>query len=95
MSEGFNIPNSGVIYFGASWCPPCKQVKPFIKELKQENKEIHEIDVEENSLMAEYFQVVNVPTFVSVKNGKEYDRRLGAIPKKDIENMLKEAEKED
>lgn len=95
MSEEFKIPQSGILYFTATWCAPCKQIKPFIEELQKERNDIYKIDIEENQLMAQYFQVTNIPSFVSIKNGKEYERRVGVLPKKEIVSMLERAEQED
>lgn len=85
-----NIPENGMIYFSAEWCAPCKMVKPFIKEFEENGETIVRTDVDEEPLMAEYFQIQSIPTFVGIREGKEIKRVLGAQPKKVLQEILDE-----
>lgn len=89
MSEELKIPQNGMIDFYADWCPPCKQMDPILKELS-ENYNIEKVNVEENALMAKYFDVISIPTFVLIKEGKEAKRITGATSKQKLEEALKE-----
>ena len=84
----FNIPENGMIYMSAEWCSPCKMVKPFIKQFQEDGENVIKVDVDESPLMAEYFQVNSIPSFIAIKNGKEVDRVLGAQPKKVLQELL-------
>lgn len=95
MSEEFSIPQNGLIDFYADWCPPCKQMDPILKELKEEGFEIHKVNVEEETLMAQYFDIVNIPTFVLMEEGKEQVRLIGAVHKDKLRQQLVKLKNDD
>jgi thioredoxin 1 len=73
-----------LIDFYADWCGPCKIMEPIFEDVKKVYKdkvEFKKVDVEENNAEAMKFGVMSIPTFVVMKEGKEIDRRLGAMPK--------------
>ena len=77
--------------FYADWCGPCKIMLPVIEELenKYEGKvEFKRIDVEADGQMANQYGVMSIPTFVIVKDGKEADRKLGAMPKEMLKSWI-------
>jgi thioredoxin 1 len=88
MNDNFNIPENGMIDFYADWCPPCKVMSPVIDEIKSEGYNIQKVDIESNQLMSSYFDIVNIPTFVFIKDGKEYDRITGVTHKDKILSVL-------
>ncbi|OGC38808.1 thioredoxin [candidate division WWE3 bacterium RBG_13_37_7] len=80
-----------LIDFYADWCGPCKIMAPIFVELEKEfdgKVEFKKVDVEVNSNMASEFQVMSIPTFVIQKNGKEVDRKLGAMPKEILKSWI-------
>lgn len=93
--QGFDIPQNGMIDFYADWCAPCKQMDPILDELKNEGHNIVQVDVDENQLMAQYFNIVSIPTFVFIKDGKEFHRQPGAVPKNKLEQHLEKVKPED
>ena len=86
--EELNIPKNAMIDFYADWCPPCKQMDPVLKELKEEGHNIVKVDVEQENLIAQYFDIVSIPTFVFIREGKEFHRMTGAVPKNKLEQYL-------
>jgi thioredoxin 1 len=80
-----------VIDFKASWCAPCKAIKPFFEYLKENypNVDFLEIDIEnENtSTITETFEIVKVPTFIYFKNGLLCHSIIGTN-KENIENAI-------
>jgi thioredoxin 1 len=73
-----------LVDFYADWCGPCKIMEPIFEDIKkdyQDKVEFKKVDVEENNSEAMKFGVMSIPTFVIMKEGKEIDRRLGAMPK--------------
>ena len=62
-----------VIDFKASWCGPCKNIKPFIEYLKEHynNVDFYEIDIEDEDTdtITTTFEIKKVPTFIYYKNG--------------------------
>lgn len=75
--------------FWAEWCGPCKFMEPIMDELEQELKgkvEIEKINVDENQELTSQRQVLSIPTYIIVKDGKEVERIVGATQK---DNFLK------
>ncbi|MGB9756434.1 MAG: thioredoxin [Candidatus Bathyarchaeales archaeon] len=81
-----------LIDFWAPWCGPCLALAPTIEELAEEyfgKIFVGKINVDENPLTAERFQIFSIPTLIIMKDGKEVDRIVGLVPKKHIEAVLK------
>lgn len=80
-----------IIDFYADWCGPCKIMAPIFEEIKPKYEgkvEFKKVDVEEDSAMAAKFGVMSIPTFVILKDDKEVDRKLGAMPKEILTGWL-------
>ena len=70
--------------FWATWCGPCKRLGPIIEELAAEydgKAVVGKCDIEENDDLTEKFGIMNVPTVVFLKDGKEVDRVVGLAMK--------------
>ena len=67
---------SKYIYFGASWCGPCKQVKPMVI---QSSKNIQIVDVDNNAELSMKYGIRSVPTLVEVNDtGDAINRYTGS-----------------
>lgn len=82
-----------VLDFKATWCGPCKALKPFIEYLQKEypNVIFQEIDIEneEHSNITEKFDIAKVPTLIYIKNGLVCHSLIGTN-KENIENAVNE-----
>ena len=82
-----------VIDFKASWCSPCKTIKPFVEYLKEHytNVDFYEIDIEdeETETITKSFEIKKLPTFIYYKNGQVCSSLLG-INKGTIEELVNE-----
>ena len=89
--EGFLAEKDvALVDFWATWCGPCRMVGPVIEQLAEEydgRASVGKVNVEENALAAQ-FGVMSIPTVVLFKNGKEVDRRIGAMPISEYKAML-------
>ena len=77
--------------FWATWCGPCKRLGPIIEELAAEydgKAVVGKCDIEENDDLTEKFGIMNVPTVVFLKDGKEVDRAVGLAMKNVYEEKL-------
>jgi len=81
-----------LIDFWAPWCGPCRMIAPIIEELAEEyaGKIVFgKLNSDENTKTATQYNVMGIPTLLIMKNAKEVDRLVGAIPKDKIEDRLK------
>ena len=80
-----------MLYFTASWCGPCKKIKPFIKQKQEEYKNVcfSTIDVDDDDYqdLCNDFSISAMPTFVFYKNQSELDKVVGSDETK-IETLL-------
>ena len=80
-----------LVDFWATWCGPCKRLGPIIEEIAAEydgKAIIGKCDIEENDELTEQFGIMNVPTVVFLKDGKEVDRVVGLAMKNVYEDKL-------
>ncbi len=79
--------------FWATWCPPCKQLKPTIEALEKEYAgkiEIKSIDSDQNQDLARKFNVQAIPTLVFLDaKGNELSRIVGLVPRDTIVGRFK------
>jgi len=79
--------------FWATWCPPCKELKPTIEALEKDYEgriEIRSIDVDRNKDLAQKFDVQAIPTLVFLDaKGNELSRIVGLTPKDTIVGRFK------
>jgi len=76
-----------VVDFWAEWCGPCKAISPTIEEIASEldgKAKIGKVNVDDNPEIANNFNVLNIPTLIFIKGGKEMGRMVGINPKAEI-----------
>ena len=80
------------IDFWASWCEPCRMMSPVVDELAEEmgdSVKVCKINIDEENNLAVKYNVMSIPTFIILKNGKEVNRSVGVQDKEELKNMLK------
>jgi len=67
-----------ILFFSSPWCGPCRQMKSKLNEDIKKDLNMKVIDISVEMDKATEYQVMNVPTFVVLKDGKEVSRKIGA-----------------
>ena len=65
-------------------------LSPIIDEIAHETEKIKvvKINIDQNRDLALDYDVMSIPTVVSIKNGKEVDRIVGLADKSEILNLI-------
>lgn len=80
-----------MVDFWASWCGPCKMLSPAIQKIADQNEEkvlVGKVNIDDEPELAERFNVMTVPTVIFLKNGVEFDRKVGLQPGPVFQNIL-------
>jgi len=77
-------------FFQADWCGPCKQQKPVVEEIKEEeeNVEVEEFDVEDDQDVVNEYQVQSVPTLIVEKEDEVVGQMTGFTQKEEISKAV-------
>lgn len=71
----------------AEWCGPCRTIAPIIEQLAGElagRMRVGKMNIDENPTIPSRFGVRSIPTLLVLKEGREVDRLVGAMPKQEI-----------
>jgi thioredoxin 1 len=81
-----------VVDFTASWCPPCRAMKPLLSELAHERPDVRfvELDVDAHGAAAARYGVLSMPTFMVFRGGAPVATLVGARPKARLARELSE-----
>ena len=83
--------NLAVVDFWATWCGPCKMLAPAVVHLaeKYEGKAlVAKVNVDQEPELAQRFGVMTIPTLIFLKNGREFDRKVGVMPPQVFESII-------
>ena len=78
-----------VVDFFATWCGPCKRMKPNLEQFASASEEVKVVmaDVDGLQDILPNYDIVSVPTIVLFNQGKEVKRRSGYMSVEDLEKF--------
>jgi len=74
------------VQYYATWCGPCKMLKPVLEQISTELTEVkfYRVDIDLFRNQAIEASIKSVPTVVLYKDGVEVDRQSGYQPKERV-----------
>lgn len=80
-----------LVDFWAEWCGPCRMLGPTVEKLAEsyENRAlIGKVNVDDEPELARRFGVMSIPTVVFLKNGEEFERKIGLMGEEEYTAVL-------
>jgi thioredoxin 2 len=80
-----------LVDFWAAWCGPCRMIAPTLQDLatRQAGRlKVVKVDVDANPQLAARHGAQSIPLLVALRDGREVDRVVGALPPAALEARL-------
>jgi thioredoxin 2 len=80
-----------VVDFWAAWCAPCRMISPVLEQLAARHAarlKVVKVDVDANPELGQRFGAQSIPLLVVLRDGREVDRIVGAVPPAALEQRL-------
>jgi thioredoxin 1 len=79
-----------LVDFWASWCGPCKMMGPVVEELADEVNfaTFGKVNVDENSELAQRYNILSIPTFIIFKRGQVMEQFSGMMSKAQMQERV-------
>ncbi len=93
FAEILNGDTPVLVDFTASWCGPCKMMKPVLEDLhrrKGDRLRIIKVDIDQSPAAANAYQVQSVPTLLLFQKGKQLWRKSGVVQASSLEKIIDE-----
>ncbi len=82
-----------LVDFWAQWCMPCRMVAPQVEAVAKEYEgklKVCKLNVDEAPQTASVYGIMSIPTLMVFKGGQPVDKIIGAVPKEEIERVIKQ-----
>ena len=87
-------PRPVVVDFYADWCQPCKRLEPMLRQIAQHYKgtvDFYRINVDENSDIADVFQIRSIPFLLICPLKGEPKSVIGVYPQQELIRVFNQA----
>jgi len=82
-----------LVDFWAEWCMPCRMIAPSVAQIAetyQGKVKVGKVNVDDEGDIASQYGIISIPTLLLFKDGQLAKQKVGALPKHEIENFIKE-----
>ena len=82
-----------ILQLEASWCQPCRAMKPIFERVNAENTtdvQMYSMDVDQNREVAMVLGVRSVPTIKAFNGGSVVNTRVGVLQENEIKSLVQE-----
>jgi thioredoxin 1 len=83
-----------LVDFWATWCGPCQTMGPIVDNVADEydgKVKVMKCNVDSNPITPSKFGIRGIPTLLLFNKGEVVDRIVGAVPKGQVDTLLKKA----
>ncbi|HEV2786636.1 MAG TPA: thioredoxin [Solirubrobacteraceae bacterium] len=80
-----------LVDFWAPWCGPCRMVSPVVEQMGGEfagRLKVVKLNTDEAPQLTARYGIRGIPLLVVIKDGREVDRLVGAVPADALREML-------
>lgn len=80
-----------VVDLWAPWCGPCRQIAPVLERLAERHAgrlKVVRVNIDENPGLAQRYRAMSIPLLLVMRDGREVDRIVGAMPERALEGRL-------
>ncbi len=80
-----------LVDFNATWCGPCRMLKPILEEYSETATiKVCSVDVDNNENLARTYNIYSIPCLILFENGKEIKRNVGLLSLEDLKEFVGE-----
>ena len=80
-----------LVDFWAPWCGPCRMVSPVVEQMGREfagRLKVVKLNIDHAPAIAARYDVLGIPLLLVLKDGREIDRVVGAVPAGRLREVL-------
>ena len=91
--EVLKSPTPVLVDMWAAWCGPCRVIAPVVEELAGTyagKMKMSKLNVDDYPALAGQYRIMNIPTLLLFKGGKEADRIVGVVPREELTRRIEQ-----